>query len=215
MSLKKGIVSLVFLGSVTSAHAVMTFVSTTFDRSAWEAAVSGTITNDGFDAPLSQSSTLNFASGVVSVASGQTGSPNHLVDFDSNTSSNTFVTAINTATSAVDGFTTVTWTFPSEVTAFGADFLSIGGSREVGPTGDFDSGTEHYILRDLFGGTDRGFFGVVSSTPFTEITIEATGSIASNDAIRIDNLAFAVPEPSSVTLLFGALGLGLGYRRRI
>ena len=208
------IFALISLSGISSLHALTTFVSTAFDRSGWEAAVTGAITNDGFDTLLSQASVLNFDSGVTSTASGQTGSPAHVVDFDNGTSSNTFRTTVNTATSGVDGYTTITWVFPSAVTAFGADFLSIGGSREVGPTGTFDSGDEHFILRDLFGGTDRGFFGLVSDTPFTQIVIEATGSISSNDSIRIDNLAFGIPEPSSLVLLAGSLGYLFAARRR-
>ena len=215
MKLSAFAIPLVLLSSFSSLQAVTTFVSTSFDRSAWEASATGTITNDGFDTLLSQSTTLNFDSGVVSVASGVTGTPNHLVSFDVGTSSNTFSTAINTATSAVSGYTSITWTFPHEVYSFGADFLSIGGSREVGPTGTFDSGSEHFILRDLFGGADRGFFGIVSTTPFTQITLEATGSIASNDAIKIDNLAYdSVPEPSSFILLMSGMVCVMGRRRR-
>jgi len=204
--------SIFFMGSLASSQAVMMFVDAGFDRSGWEAAVTGTITNENFDTLMGQSDTLNFPSGLMSVASGATGSPNHLVSLNAGTSSNTLATTLNTATSAVNGYTSVTWTFPTAVYAFGADFLSIGGSREVGPTGVFDSGSQHFILRDLFGG-DQGFFGVVSTTPFTQITLEATGSIASNDSIRIDNAAFAVPEPSSLALL-GLGGMFAFMRRR-
>jgi len=107
------------------------------------------------------------------------------------------------------------------VTAFGADFFSIGGSREVSVQGTFDSGQEAFDLRALFdadGGVDEGFFGLVSETPFTSITLIALGSIDSNDAFRVDNVSFA-PEPgpratTAVLLVLGMAGLALRARAR-
>lgn len=197
----------VVLLSACASLGVQTFVAIDFDRSAWEAAAAGTITTDTFSSEIAQSDTLNLDSGVTSQASGAIGSPNHRVTLGQ------FDLLLRPSSSVSDGYVSVVLTFPTEIYAWGADFFSIGGSREVGPTGDFDSGTQHYILRDLFtaenGGAalDQGFFGIVSDTPFTQIILEATGT-STNDSFKVDNMSFAaVPEPSG--FLLTSLGLGL------
>jgi len=101
------------------------------------------------------------------------------------------------------------------VVAFGADFFSIGGSRDVSVQGTFDGGGEAFVLRDLFtgdGGVDQGFFGFTSATPFESITLVALGSIDSNDAFRVDDVAFA-PEPGTGSAAVAAL-VALGLLRR-
>ncbi|MGB0776217.1 MAG: PEP-CTERM sorting domain-containing protein [Akkermansiaceae bacterium] len=214
MTTKKSAICSLFtlIALAAKAQAVQVFVDANFDRSAWEAAASGTVTTDPFDNNKANASILALDSGVTSTASGAQGSPNH------NVNGGRFNTALYPAGSASAGYLTITWTFNSPVNAFGADFFSIAGSRQVGPTGDFDSGTEHYDLRTLFigdGGLDQGFFGVVSATPFTQITLEATGS-GTNDAFTVDNLSFvSVPEPSSTALLaFGGIGFILRRQRK-
>lgn len=103
------------------ALATTTFVDFELDRSAWEAAVSGA-TTDSFDNEIGQSDVLDFDSGIESVASGVSGSPNHLV------TGGRFSGTLRTSTSTVaPGYLTFVWTFPEPVTAFGADFFSIGG----------------------------------------------------------------------------------------
>lgn len=124
---------------------------------------------------------------------------------------------MNTATSEVAGYQTITISFPSPVNAFGADFFSIAGSRGVSVRGDFGNGTETFDLRSLFdgdSGVDQGFFGLTSPVPFSSVTLIATGSVSSNDSFTVDNLSIvAVPEPSSfAALLLG--GLLMTSRRR-
>ena len=203
-----------------SASAATTFVTTSlsepFDRSGWEAGLSG-ITTDTFSNDIAQSDILNFDSGIVSNASGVVATPNHLVDSGIGVSGR-FNTTLRHTASASPGYSSVVWTFPSPVTAFGADFHSIGGSSLVSVTGTFDGVAESYDLRALFtaanGGSarDRGFFGIKTNTPFTSITLIASAN-ATNDSFNIDNAAFAVPEPS-VTLFAAIGGLFVGLRRR-
>jgi len=205
------VAGLVFVAPVASAST--TFVDFEFDRSAWDAAVPN-IVEDPFDNDIAQSGVLDFDSGIQSVASGVSGTPNHLVDG----TSGRFQGTLRTAGSSAPGYLSFVWTFPEPVTAFGADFFSIGGSREVSVQGTFDAGLESFDLRTLFigdGGLDQGFFGLTSTQPFTSITLVALGSIDSNDAFTVDNVAFGVlPEPASpgvAALLAVAL---LAARRR-
>ncbi len=195
--------------------AVTIFVDSGFDRSAWTASVSG-VTTDTFTADIAQSDTLNFASGIQSIAVTPLGSPNHFVG------SGRFSGTLRPAASVSTGYLTFTWTFPVAVTAFGADFFSIGGSRQVSVQGTFDGGLEAFDLRALFtgdGGLDQGFFGLTSTTPFSSITLIALGT-STNDAFTVDNAAFgtanatAVPEPSTLVLFGGAAALFLFGRRR-
>jgi len=193
------------------ASATTSYVDTSFDRSAWEAAVSGIVTNP-FDNTIAQADTLDFDSGIQSVASGANGSPNHFVD------GGRFNGTLRTSGSTAPGYLTFVWTFPVPVTAFAADFFSIGGSREVSVQGTFDSGLESFDLRTLFvndGGVDQGFFGLTSTMPFTSITLVALGSIDSNDSFTVDNAAFAVPEPANPDFVaLAALGLAGRFLRR-
>jgi hypothetical protein len=195
------------------ASATTSYVDTSFDRSAWEAAASGIVT-DPFDNTIAQADVLDFDSGIQSIASGANGTPNHFVD------GGRFNGTLRTAGSTAPGYLTFVWTFPVPVTAFGADFFSIGGSRQVSVQGTFDSGLESFDLRTLFvndGGVDQGFFGLTSTVPFTSITLVALGSIDSNDSFTVDNAAFAAPEPAHPELLaLTALALmgGVTNRRR-
>jgi len=211
---------LILIGSLIagSASATTTFVDFEFDRSTWVAAT-GVVTNDPFDNDIAQNDVLDFDSGIQSVASGPQASPNHVV------SGGDFQATLRTTTAAasIPGYTSIVFTFPQPVTAFGADFFSIGGSRQVSVQGTFDAGLEAFDLRALIGadgGVDQGFFGLTSSTPFSSITLIALGSIASNDAFRVDNVAFELPEPAAsqpaALLALGALARRTSrWRRRV
>jgi len=203
-----------------SVSATTTFVTTTltepFDRSGWEAGLTA-VTTDTFSSDIPQANILNLDSGIISTASSAIGSANHLVDSNLGVTGR-FNTTLRHTSSTSPGYSSVVFTFPTAVTAFGADFHSIGGSSLVSVTGTFDGVSESYDLRALFtaanGGSarDRGFFGIKTDTPFTSITLIASGN-ATNDAFHIDNAAFAVPEPS-VALLAAFGGLFAGLRRR-
>ena len=117
--------------------------------------------------------------------------PNHRVDGVE------FLGTLRPSSSVSPGYLTFVWTFPAPVTAFAADFYSIGGSRQVSVQGTFDAGLEAFDLRTLFiadSGLDQGFFGLTSSTPFSSITLIALGT-STNDAFKLDNVAIDLPEP--------------------
>lgn len=193
-----------------AASATDTYVDFEFDRSPWEAAASGSLVTETFDTPIPQADTIVFDGGIESVASDPIGSPNHLVDGDR------FVGLLRPASSSSDGYLTYVWTFPEPATAFGADFFSIGGTRQVSVQGTFDAGLEAFDLRALFtadGGVDQGFFGLTSTVPFSSITLIALGS-STNDAFTIDNVTIAVPEPGASGAGVAALLALAGLRRR-
>jgi len=190
----------------SSGFATTSFVAIDFDRTAWEAAA-GSFSEETFTDAIAQSDVLDFATGIQSVASDPLDPMNPPPHFVDDTIGRLRVNLRTPTSTVADGFLTVVWTFPVPITAFGADFYSIGGSREVSVQGSFDSGLEAFELRTLFGnagGTDQGFFGFTSSVAFTEVTLIAPGDIASNDAITIDNVVFA-PEPAGS----GAAALGV------
>jgi len=170
-----------------------------FDRTAWEAAVGGSLTTEDFGVDIAQADTLNHPSGLQSVAAGGFDSPNH------NVGDGRLNMHLRTSLASVKGYLTITLHFPYPVTAFGADFYSIGGSREVSVQGVFDSGSQAFGLRNLFiadGGLDQGFFGLKSTVPFSSITLIALGSILSNDSFNMDNVAFTtgvVSDPPKIT----------------
>jgi hypothetical protein len=195
------------------ATAVTTFVDVEFDRSAWEALASD-VSTDPFNSLIAQADVLLFDSGIESVAAGLNTAASHDV-FEGR-----FRGTLRTSGSSAPGYLTFTWTFPEPVTAFGADFFSIGASREVSVQGTFDAGLEAFDLRTLFigdGGLDQGFFGLISAEPFTSITLIALGSIDSNDAFTIDNVAFGLPEPANATgaALLAVAGLAIRQRERL
>ncbi len=193
------------------ASATTTFVDTLLDRSAWEEVVSDRL-EEPFDNEIAQADVLDFDSGIQSVASGAIDMPNHLVDGDLGR----FRGTLRPAASTSPGYLTFVWTFPEPVMAFGADFFSIGGSRQVSVQGTFDSGLEAFDLRTLFiadGGLDQGFFGLISDDPFTSITLIALGT-STNDAITVDNLAIGLPEPTRSGLAALLTLAGLIRRRR-
>ena len=103
------------------------------------------------------------------------------------------------------------------MTTFGADFFSIGGSRQVSVQGTFDSGLEAFDLRALFmadGGVDQGFFGLTSAAPFSSITLIALGT-STNDAITVDDIVIELPEPTgSGLVVVAAVALLSRLRRR-
>lgn len=111
---------------------------------------------------------------------------------------------------------TFTFTFDSAITAFGALFANV---NDFFPRSTFSGGgtTDWLPVVNRFGAR---FFGIVSDTPFTTVTI--TGGLFT-EGFGIDNVRWAaapvptpVPLPASGILLLGAvLAVGaIGRRRR-
>ena len=191
----------------TPTDAATIYADSGLDRTSWEAVVSG-ISSDPFDNLLAQSDILDLDSGIQSVALGASGSPTHLVTGDE------FQGMLRTAASPAPGYLTITWVFPTAVSAFGADFFDLLPGADVSVEGTFDAGFESFVLTDELG-SDTGFFGIVSTTPFTSLRFIANGSVLPPDQFRIDNAAFVpIPEPSTAELLLLGIAALAESRKR-
>lgn len=96
--------------------------------------------------------------------------------------------------------TTLTYTFDSPTTAFGGDFdLSPGGNGN-GLRFVLD-GNE--IVSEEIGAPYIGFWGFVSDTSFTTLTVEAGSGPGIAETHLFDNLSFGVAMPAAIPLPAG------------
>ena len=175
----------IFVLSVLVARVAMP-ATTYSDRTAFEIAVEGALGLESFDAEIADSSSIVFASGVQSDGS------NGLGDAINRVTGGLWETRIRTP-AGVSGYLTITWTLPNPTMAIGIDFSSISSSRGVEISADWDgSGPQTFVLWDQLG-TSNGFFGVIGTSSFTEITLVANGT-GDNDFFGADNVAFALPQ---------------------
>lgn len=199
------------LSSVSSAEAFTTFTN----RTAWQAAVdaiAGSVTTtDTFSNNIASAQTITLDSGIVSANS----SPPAVAFGDNGVSGGFFNNA--TDGDAGSASATITWTFPSPVFAFGADFLDANNGW-LNLTGNFDgTGNQTLLVNNSIGGAN-GFLGIIGNANFSSIVF-GSNTIFS-DVFQIDSASFAsvasvpvaVPEPGMITgLVF--LGGGLVVRR--
>ncbi|GEA27622.1 hypothetical protein MiAbW_02189 [Microcystis aeruginosa NIES-4325] len=198
------------LSSVSSAEAFTTFTN----RTAWQAAVdaiAGSVTTtDTFTNNIASAQTITLDSGIVSANS----SPPAVAFGDNSVSGGFFNNA--TDGDAGNASATITWTFPSPVFAFGADFTSANAGG-LNLTGNFDgTGNQTLLVNDSIGG-ENGFLGIIGNANFSSIVFG--NNITTTDTFFIDSASFAsvasvpvaVPEPGMITgLVF--LGGGLVVR---
>ena len=174
----------------------------TYDESVWNAAVTGSITNDNFVNHIVPGDTIVFDSGVTSSRS--------------NSSYTNYVSGYNQwYLGTVSGGSTLTWTFPWEVTAFSFDVSSLNAGTTI--SGDFDGNGLEFIDTAAQNNTNiyNGFIGIIGTSSFDSFVF--TGS-SLTDSFMVDNLAFnqiSVAEPSAVILLtLGLAGLGFMGRKK-
>lgn len=189
-------------------------VTVYFDQTDWENAISGNIFTEDFNSttPFVFSDGQSLMTPLITVT--RDGSPNGgdgaLAISDGSVFGNIDGTNFLDGETGASPHEVVTIGFNGvSAIGFGADFTSPFSGDGIG----FELNGNIYLL-DSIGGGD-GFFGIVSTTPFTSINI--VGDPADNtfqELWQADNLSFgtAVPEPSSLTLL--ALGMLSVFARR-
>jgi len=201
--------AIVCIFAVTNVGAVPILTVFT-DRTAWEAAVGGSFTEENFDGFTGVS--YEFA-------------PVDVGDFDVSVSGSTFgfifhnigpssVAAVNdvngtgqiNAATGDTGGTSLLFDFP--ITAFGANWAGISDSRIT----SFDIAGTILAIPNLNG----GFFGFVSDIAFSGPLLFL--SSGGPDGFGIDNVVYsavAVAEPITLALLgIGLAGIGLARRRK-
>lgn len=169
------------------------------DLSAWEAAA-GTATHDD----LSSYGTISLAPGAndfdgytVTLAGASTGSA-------AINSATNFTFTLNT------GLDSITYTFDSAVSGFGAVWLNSFVSNGI--TMSIDGG-ESFNLEDYYAAANFDFLGFAGGS-FTTVTITATDPLGGSEFAAISDVYYTpVPAPASAALL-GLGGLAMTRRRR-
>lgn len=192
--------------SVPSDSAVINVFSS---RSAWAAAAGSTVTEDFTDTTLVPGFSVNPAGGG-SISGGRL-----------NSSLAVFGLCVN---GGVGCPTTTQFGFVPATTAFGADWDLTPGGAGSGIFFDVTlTGGTHQTVTGFVnptGGIFTGFYGFVSDTAFTSISL-GSGFTGNGELFDADNASFAradvtlVPEPASLGLVgIGLAGVLLASRRR-
>ena len=155
--------------------------------------------------------TITLDSGIVSANS----FPPAVAFEDNSVSGGLFLNSTDGDASSAS--TTITWTFPSPVFAFGADFLNTN-PNQLNLTGNFDgTGNQTLLVNNSIGGAN-GFLGIIGNANFRSIVFGTNTNdldifqIDSASLASVASVPVAVPEPGMITgLVF--LGGGLVVRR--
>ena len=210
------------------------------DRASWEAAMAaagvGSLVTETFDQDIANNSVITFESGVQSTGTNGQGT-NDVLDgaYGGNVDSDKDAVDVNT-NEPLDVFESITWRFPTPIIGFGADFIEAATGEVLLLSGNFDGTGEQIIdFSDVLGDLETGFFGVVGTSPFQEITFRSRTDDSSerfNEFWLTDNLSFGsvksdpgdsnppdpepIPEPFSplAVLAFGAAAMGRVLKKK-
>lgn len=191
----------------------------------------GTITQRGDARPE-----ITFDNGIISRAEGSDAS---FVSFVNEIENGVFRGEINSDSSedyfGVEFSNAITWTFPTPVIGFGADWFNIGPGEPLGISGSFGGKQEQTVslypklptARNEFGGlvgNSSGFLGIVSKGTFNQVTLSSAelGAFFANEDFQVDNVSLATvttptPIPESGTILaLAAFSLtGLATKKKL
>lgn len=209
------------IGSILGAFAIVAgFLSAArggvsyTTRATWQAALSSAPVTETFaTAPLiTLPINATVAAGAVSVRlNGTANSDSHFGDGGVIDGSREFTGFIQDL-SPSNVVQSITFTFPSAVTAWGADFAS-------SATGDLlvatASGSSYQFNSLCSNHSGVCFLGTVESVPFNSVTFTTQSFTSFGEFYEMDNLSYGpVPEPASATLGSLALVGLLNFRRR-
>jgi hypothetical protein len=181
------------------------------NRASWEGALSGRpLVTDTFSNIINSAQTIQLDSGIVSTNSGPAILPNPPYYNNSVGVLNPAVYANAVQAGFGTASNTVTWLFPTAVTAFGADFIGAGAGR-LSLLGDFDGTGLQSLIVNATIASPNGFLGVIGTTPFTSIILG--NPLTDVDSFSIDNASFA-PVPGPLPLLGASLAYGWSRRLR-
>ncbi len=187
----KSLVAAAVTAVVLSSTAHASFITFT-DRAAWEAAVSGSFSEETF----SSGSTTGFS--IAEIGSGHSSGISGGVYHDR--------TVLDTAYT--------NYNFSSLINAFGANWdLTPGGAGQGLQL--FAGG--QLVTPQIANTYTGGFFGLVSTTAFSQVSVHSGSFSGVAETHDVDNVVFAssVPEPESYALMLAGLGLmGAVARRR-
>lgn len=230
------------------------------DRSAWEAAVSGmgaSVTTETFDNDIPNARDIGvqgdilipvgdgrpeitFDNGIISKAEG------NAAFFTNEVQNGLFRGRIDTDNDLIDIIIgevvgggeyseAITWTFPSPVIGFGADWFNIGPGEPLMISGNFDGKQEQTVslygklatAMNEFGGlvgNGSGFLGIVSQGTFSKVTLQSQvpGELYEWEDFQVDNLSLAtaptttpVPEPGTILALAAFSLTGLATKKKL
>ena len=195
---------ILWLGSTAAEGAVF------LNRSAWEAAATGPIINENFDAIPQQ----DFGAGTTSnlgvipfdiTLLGKPGAPGpeRIGPFHAGNGMFLKIDADHVIQINID--------FDEPVYGFAADWFSTTTADDLVVTA---VGADEYLLGRSLGYDDgTGFFGITSKKPFTRVSFTVENLTAVGEDFWMDNLSVVVPEPATL-LLFGLGSLVFLNRRK-
>ena len=208
--MKNAVMLLTAAGLLICTHQALAGLTFYTDRTAWSNAISGDIEMEDFDSVTPYSMTNNIVNPAGSIGiellNALTSTQNAINDGSLGSSSVNGTHHFRGNFSPFDSQALIILHLPHAVTAFGGDFFSTHNSD--GLALEFDG--QQYLFEDMLpSGNGDGFWGIISSSPFTTITLldpvqndSDSGIYRVGETFGLDNVSFAeVPEPTAFCLL--------------